>query len=60
MPQTFAIILFLSNLAIVPKPFATILTLFSTTEVKDMVNKCDTAALVNIQHSLAGWSPAVI
>jgi len=37
MPQTFAIILFLKffkNLAIIPQPFATILTLFSTGEVK--------------------------
>ena len=29
---------------------------------KDIVNNCDTAASVNIQHtgSLAGWSPAMI
>ena len=56
MPQTFAIIL--QNLAIIPQPFATTLTLFSTNEVNNVVNACYTAASVNIQHSLAG-SPAV-
>ena len=50
MPQTFAITLCLSkNLAIIPQPFATIL---STNEVKNIVNACYTAASVNIQQVL--------
>ena len=54
MPQTFAIILSLNSFKILllfPQPFATILTLYSTNEVKNIVNAC---YIVNIQHSLAG------
>ena len=53
MPQTFAVILFLNSfkvLLLFPQPFATILTLFSTNEVKNKVNTFYTAASVNIQH----------
>ena len=45
---------FLSSLCVMLLNYATILTLFSTNEVKNIVNTGYTAASVNIQHSLAG------
>jgi len=63
MPQTFAVILFLNSLKILllfPNPLLIILTLFSTSKVKNIVNTCYTATSVYIQHSLACWSPALI
>ena len=56
MPQTFAVILF-------PKSCPTLCyyshIIFNKWS-KNIVSACYTAASVNIQHSLAGWSPAVV